>query len=116
MRGLQTKRQTLLVVVAVVVLTVAALVFVELYTSPTMTNKLACTDFGYAVYSSQATNGSTITATTTVTTTYTTTATSSGTIGQITTSTKAVVPPPIRLPNGASIISVSSSHSCTYSG
>lgn len=103
-------------VVAVVVLIVAALVYVELYSSPALTTKLACTDFGYTVYASKATNDSTLTETTTVSTSYTTTAISSAPVGQTTTADKALVLPPVRLPNGSIIISGSSSHSCTYTG
>ena len=103
-------------VVAIVVLIVAALVYEELYSSPAITTKLACTDFGCAAYASKATNGSTLAETTTVSTSYTATAISSAPVGQTTAVDKALLLPPVRLPNGSIIISVSSSHSCIYTG
>jgi len=111
------KQRTLVTLIGIAVLILAAVVYVTITSAGYYTTKLQCTDSGFVVYSVKAVNGSSTTyktATTTTATVYATTTTNSATVGQVITATKAVRELDYTLPNGATIVSVSSVHSCTY--
>lgn len=113
------KRRTTAVFVGVVVLIAAAASYV-VYTGSlsSYTTKLQCTQSEVVVFSVPVVSGS-ITShtgtTTTAVTTYSTTANSSASAGRLTNAKGAERTIAIRLPaNGSSVVSISSTMSCTY--